>query len=106
RVHNLAVPSAEPQGPSASRPAYRQGYGVCVGGVTVQISRDDQRFLRRKKKLDLPLTNAIRLVDLFSGCGGLTLGVAEACRDHARGFEVVLGMEINDKIRQIYDENF
>jgi DNA (cytosine-5)-methyltransferase 1 len=72
----------------------------------MQIGGSDQRFLKRKTRLELPRKDPVRLVDLFSGCGGLTLGVAEACRDHGRGLEVVLTMELNDKVRHVYDANF
>lgn len=72
----------------------------------MQIGGSDQRFLRRKTRPEMPTGAPVRVVDLFSGCGGLTLGVAEACRDHGRGIEIALAMEIGNKIRDVYDKNF
>jgi DNA (cytosine-5)-methyltransferase 1 len=45
-------------------------------------------------------------VDLFAGCGGLTLGVAEACRAVGRGLEVRLAVEKEAAVRAVYDANF
>ncbi len=73
----------------------------------VQFEGGDRAFLRRKTKPAYESgASPIRLVDLFSGSGGLTLGVAEACRSAGRGLEVRLAMELDARIRSIYDLNF
>lgn len=33
---------------------------------------------------------AVRIVDLFAGCGGITLGLAQACRAAGRALEIAL----------------
>ncbi|MBL0121657.1 MAG: DNA cytosine methyltransferase [Betaproteobacteria bacterium] len=49
---------------------------------------------------------SIRVVDLFSGCGGLTLGVSEAARAAQVGTEVVLACDTNDSALSVYRQNF
>jgi len=48
----------------------------------------------------------LRVADLFSGCGGMTLGAIEAARSLGYDVEVVLAMELDEPIRKIYDANF
>lgn len=72
-----------------------------------EIDGDDRAFLRRTARPPYERgSNPVRLVDLFAGSGGLTLGVAEACRHFERGLEVRLAMEWNEHIRGVYDLNF
>ncbi|GAA2115547.1 DNA cytosine methyltransferase [Kocuria atrinae] len=49
-----------------------------------------------------PLT----VVDLFAGCGGLSLGVAQAAQDLGRGFDVRLAVEFNESPAAVYRANF
>ena len=46
----------------------------------------------------------MRIVDLFSGCGGMTLGAIEAARRIGRPAEVVLAMELDEKVRARFEE--
>jgi DNA (cytosine-5)-methyltransferase 1 len=46
------------------------------------------------------------MVDLFSGCGGLTLGLAEASRAVQRGIDVRLAVEWDPEIWDVYSANF
>ncbi|MFY0579298.1 DNA cytosine methyltransferase [Cystobacter fuscus] len=72
-----------------------------------EIDGDDHDFLRRTERPPYEGgANPVRLVDLFAGSGGLTLGVAEACRHFGRGLEVRLAMEWDEHIRRVYDLNF
>jgi DNA (cytosine-5)-methyltransferase 1 len=48
----------------------------------------------------------LRLVDLFSGAGGMTLGAIEAARSQGLNVEVALAMELSDSTRDVYDANF
>lgn len=47
-----------------------------------------------------------RLVDLFAGCGGLTLGVAQATRGLGIGLDVVLASDVNATALDVYRANF
>jgi len=49
-----------------------------------------------------PLT----VVDLFAGCGGLSLGVAQAAHELGRGFDVRLAVEFNQSAADVYRANF
>ena len=50
--------------------------------------------------------NPFRLVDLFAGGGGLTVGVAEAAHRMGRGMEVALAVENDDHAADVYALNF
>lgn len=45
-------------------------------------------------------------VDLFSGCGGLSLGVREACEASGRHFRSLLAMDANKNALAVYQANF
>ena len=64
-------------------------------------------YLRRS----LPLPNSsdgakLRVVDLFSGCGAMSLGVAEACRALDLNFAPVAAFDINPVAVRVYAQNF
>lgn len=67
----------------------------------------DQAILRRATR-PTPSSSgeAVRVVDLFSGCGGLSLGAREACRAIGRPFEVVLAIDASRASFEVYRENF
>ena len=48
----------------------------------------------------------VRIVDLFGGCGGMTLGVVEACRALGLRGRPVAAFEIDDLALSIYCRNF
>lgn len=48
----------------------------------------------------------IRAVDLFCGCGGLTLGIREAARGLGCAFQSVFAADTNKNALQIYNKNF
>src|SRR5207302_442591 len=48
----------------------------------------------------------VRVVDLFSGCGGLTLGVSEACRALDLACEAALAVDVDPVALQVYGANF
>lgn len=52
------------------------------------------------------LQPAIRLVDLFAGCGGLSLGVAEAGRRLGLGVDVRLALDVDKDAVAVYRDNF
>jgi DNA (cytosine-5)-methyltransferase 1 len=50
--------------------------------------------------------DSINIVDLFSGCGGLTLGALEAAKKHKLSCTVKLAVELNLQAANTYEENF
>ena len=67
----------------------------------------DQAWLRLPTAPSLaPGAAPVRVVDLFSGCGALSLGAAEACRALGKRFEPVLAVDIEAWAVQTYGRNF
>jgi DNA (cytosine-5)-methyltransferase 1 len=67
----------------------------------------DQIFLRSTKPAwHAPLRGAVRAADLFSGCGGLSLGVREASIALGRRFESVLAVDNDASSLEVYKRNF
>ena len=50
--------------------------------------------------------SSLRVVDLFSGCGGLSIGLAEAARALNRSFEPVLAVDVDQVAADTYAANF
>ena len=50
--------------------------------------------------------SSLRVVDLFSGCGGLSIGLAEAARALDRSFEPVLAVDVDAIAAATYAVNF
>lgn len=48
----------------------------------------------------------IRIVDLFSGCGGMTMGAMEACRALGLKGVPVLAVDVNTQALDVYGRNF
>ncbi|WP_426746274.1 DNA cytosine methyltransferase [Myxococcus faecalis] len=72
-----------------------------------EIGGDDLSFLCCRSRPEAPKgSERLRLVDLFAGSGGLTLGAMEACRTLGVGLEVRLAMELDEEVRGVYDLNF
>lgn len=66
----------------------------------------DLEFLRSK---EMPITNSssakkIAIVDLFAGCGGLTLGAIEGARRSNRGAEVRLAVDVELEPLTVYKQ--
>lgn len=66
----------------------------------------DWAFLRSRRRPRSARGSTVRIVDLFSGAGGMTLGALEASRSLGFSAEVVLAMELSDEVRAVYDANF
>ena len=66
-----------------------------------------QNWLRSKVKPGTSFNRGnIRVVDLFCGCGGLTLGISEACRALEYNFVSVLAADMAPAALELYRENF
>lgn len=67
----------------------------------------DQAYLRSNKEVwHGPLRGSIRIADLFSGCGGLSLGAREASRAMGLQFEPVLAIDEDSASLEVYKKNF
>lgn len=53
-----------------------------------------------------PPTSSLRLVDLFCGCGGLSLGVREAARRIGLNLDVRLAVDLDPDAMTVYQTNF
>lgn len=65
----------------------------------------DAAFLRSTRPGYEALRPRLRIVDLFAGCGGLTLGVAEAARRLALGLDVRLAVDSDADAVRVYRAN-
>lgn len=74
--------------------------------VPIEILEDDWLFLRTKERPAYEGREPVRIVDLFAGCGGFTLGLAEACRALGRGIDIRLAVERDADVWKIYLANF
>jgi DNA (cytosine-5)-methyltransferase 1 len=67
----------------------------------------DQAFLKSGKGCwHRPLRGEMRVADLYSGCGGLSLGAREACIAFGRNFKSVLAVDKDKDSRNVYTNNF
>ena len=67
----------------------------------------DQSWLAAKDRPRVRNSDRIiRAVDLFCGCGGLTLGIREAARGLGCGFKSVFASDIDSKVLAVYTHNF
>lgn len=71
-----------------------------------EFDDSDWQYLRRTTASRDGDGPTARVVDLFAGCGGMSLGATEGLRAAGRVPEVVLAMELSSAIRSIYDANF
>jgi len=67
----------------------------------------DQAWLTARREPELRSSNGeIRTVDLFCGCGGLSLGVVEAARALGYRLKSVFASDINKNALDLYVRNF
>ena len=67
----------------------------------------DLRFLNTSKRPDYHIgVRPVRIVDLFCGCGGLTLGLAEAARRMQRRVDVRLAVDLDESAVNVFKANF
>lgn len=66
----------------------------------------DQGWLRSKTRVPEETARRITLVDLFAGCGGLTLGIREACQALGYGLSVQLANDVERGALAVYARNF
>ena len=75
--------------------------------VPIEINADDHRFLRQKSRPDFESGTAeIRIVDLFCGAGGISLGLAEAVRKFERKVTISWAVDIEPRALAVFEHNF
>ncbi|MFB2556779.1 DNA cytosine methyltransferase [Herbiconiux liangxiaofengii] len=63
--------------------------------------------LRRTDRPDFASgASKVQVVDLFAGCGGLTLGVGQAAKAAGRGLDVRLALDFEKAATDVYGANF
>ncbi|OJU13275.1 MAG: hypothetical protein BGN88_06935 [Clostridiales bacterium 43-6] len=79
-----------------------------MNNVVREIPGGDYAFLRNKKPKRLPGNpeKTVRLVDLFCGCGGISLGVKEACNTLNYGLDIPLAVDFEKEASDCYECNF
>jgi DNA (cytosine-5)-methyltransferase 1 len=72
-----------------------------------RVCDSDRTFLRQTRRPNYEISErSIKIVDLFCGCGGLSLGIAEAARSVERGVEFVAALDHDEDATQAYRKNF
>lgn len=74
--------------------------------MTLEMAGNDRLYLRRARPQNVASRRPVRMVDLFCGSGGLTLGVQEAARLLGRSTDIRLAVERNPRIAAAYAKNF
>jgi DNA (cytosine-5)-methyltransferase 1 len=68
---------------------------------------EDRAFLTLRERPDYEEAGApVSLVDLFAGCGGMSLGIAEAARRSRLGLRGALSVDFDPIATQVYQRNF
>lgn len=62
-------------------------------------------WIRRRNAPRYPLAHSLSLVDLFSGCGCMTLGAKEAARMHGFSVDVRLAVDIDPHALGVFADN-
>lgn len=66
----------------------------------------EARDLRRKSWPAISTSKPLRIVDLFCGCGGLTLGAVQAAISLERRPEIALALDLAPSTVKVYESNF
>jgi DNA (cytosine-5)-methyltransferase 1 len=74
--------------------------------MTLEMREDDAAFLRGPRGNLVRPRGFVRVVDLFSGCGGLTLGIEEAARARRFALDIRLAVESDENVAAVYTSNF
>ena len=92
---------------SATKVNLQRGQEVSNNPFLDKYAKRDKRWLVRKTKATAknPI-KTLRGCDLFSGCGGITLGLHEACLAHKMKLEMVMACDLFPAAKTSYDGNF
>ena len=81
--------------------------GAVATGAACAVCAEDRTFLRTGDRPDYETGDrTLKVVDLFAGGGGLTLGAAEAARRVGLSTSVVLAVEQDRAAHDVYKLNF
>lgn len=126
-VSNLTAPTSDKQTPNLARyeqdkdasrilrHVLRRDGSIATSSVAVDLRRLDGDLHQAFDAAWLKSTVApppvapqgdVRIVDLFSGCGALSLGIAEACRALSLKAEHVFASDINAAALNVFGRNF
>jgi len=90
---------------TSSKSPARSNADVAVAACAV--CAQDLAFLQTRDRPDYEAGDrGLRVVDLFAGGGGLTLGAAEAARRIGLATSVVLAVEMDQAAQDVYELNF
>ncbi|MFF2634386.1 DNA cytosine methyltransferase [Microbacterium sp. NPDC058021] len=70
------------------------------------VLRSHPLLQRAAPRFDDGKAAPVRIVDLFAGCGGLTLGAAQAASLHDRAVEIALAVDFEPLATEVYRRNF
>jgi len=74
---------------------------------STDLEKSDRAFLRRREPREVAAgTRRIRVADLFCGCGGLSVGLREACCDLDLNFVSVWAADSDEGALEVYRRNF
>jgi DNA (cytosine-5)-methyltransferase 1 len=97
---------------SVGRRCSGDGVSTSVVGPLVSSNLGDLRsaadlaWLRRKQSIETVDGSVVRVADLFSGCGAMSLGFAEACRALGFRFESAAVYDIDPTALRVYAAAF
>lgn len=61
---------------------------------------------KKKKPIKIFTSDSVKIIDLFSGCGGLSLGAEIACHEENRELEIIFSADIWPEATNVYKDNF
>jgi len=76
------------------------------GGHFISTKKDKKWLMRSTIPAVKKPIKTLRGCDLFSGCGGITLGLFEACRSHKMELEMVMACDLFPAAKTSYEHNF
>jgi DNA (cytosine-5)-methyltransferase 1 len=96
-----------PRGRTTTRDAAAGAIPTVASVGDCKTCAADSAFLRTTTRPDYEEAETkLRIVDLFAGGGGLTIGAAEAARRVGLGTTVVLAAEYDESVADVYELNF
>lgn len=83
----------------------RSDQGTTCKAGACDACRSDQAFLRGKKRPTIGTDKALQAVDLFCGCGGMSIGLQEGARRAGYRLDIPLALDADPAVIGIYKAN-